>query len=178
MARPAAAEPTGSPRVIVEPIPPLHVLRATTIYVRIVNESSQGVPGCTAADSALGKTCVFLGGWTSRAKPKTLELFEDTVRLEQPIPPGGAFETHVSIKPARVDSRFVGLGLFRVSRSADENGQIGPVTSVPVSIVPGNWADNHRVLLLHGLFWIHGVAFLAGAGLAVRAAFVARRSRS
>lgn len=178
IARPAASEPTGDVRVIAEPIPPLHVLRTTIIYVRIVNESSQGIPGCTAADSALGKTCLFLGGWTSRAKPKTLGLFENTVRLEQPIPPGGAFETHVAIKPGRVDSRFVGLGLFRVSRSPEGSGQVGLVTAVPVSIAPGSWADNHRALLLHGLFWTHGVALVAGAALAVGAALVARRSRS
>lgn len=141
----------------------LRVMRQSLLRLRLTNGGTEILPGGSLTDYNAGKRIVFVGAWFSEVPPSVLGTFEHTTRLENPLAPGQTAELTLGVKPARYGPQYLGLGLFRSALDGQGNGPVGEVTSIPITVVPGSWVENHRLRFLQALVGGH----LAGLALAL-----------
>ncbi len=90
------------------------------------------------------------------------------MRLPAPLPPGSSTEVTIELKPLNAGRQYVAFGLLYSQVNRRNKRPIGEVIALPVTVAPGTWVDNHRVLLLRSLVAIHTLGFvLALVGLVV-----------
>lgn len=169
----AADEPAPPPAPvsleILGKVPELRILRRAQVIVRITNHTDRPVPDVSPEQYAAGKPALYLGAWFADERPSTLGTFEVTRRLRAPLPPRAQVDVVIDIRPGAAGRRFLALGLLRASGAAADYGEVGRPVAAPADVQPGAWHENHRVLLLKGIAFLHlGAFLLALAALALR----------
>jgi hypothetical protein len=166
LARLAAADPVAPVFLeLPDGLPPLQVMRTATVRVRIVNQTENTFPACTAADYDRGRRCLFLGAWFAVDAPAVLSTFQHTLRLERPVPAGGALVAAIEVKPEKSGAQHIGIGLYRGSRDNRKSGPVGHVAAARVEVAGGSWFDEHRRLVLRALVFGHLAGIVGAAAL-------------